>query len=189
MLLQHLHVHAQLIDRGPESLIIDSESVIVRFEFVTFLQDHSQLLFYPMQTHHPFLIHHRSVDVDRDLERHLVWNLYFPLYYFLHRIVHVYGFVDVDRLVDIHRFVNMDVDRFFDDFRGTGKFDLKGHFPLHFYDLLYNFLHNSFRTGNVLGNFDSHLYWLLNNDLSYSLFGHSSILILELLFQNRHFHL
>ncbi len=139
-----------------------------------------------MQSHHPLLINYRSVNINRHLIRNLKGNLYSLLYYFLHHflywIVHIYRLVNVDRFVHIYRLVDMNVNWLLNDFWRTGHPYLIRHFPLHFNNLLYlyNLLHNPLRTRNVLRHLDSHLYWFLNNYLSYSLFGYSSILILQL---------
>lgn len=182
MLLKDLHVQSHLINCRSKILIIYPKSMIVAFELVILSQNHTQFFFNILKPHHPFLVNYRSVNVDRDLERHFKWylnrNFDRHLDSFLNnglsRIVNINRFIDINWLVQVYWLLDFNIDWLFDDFGRT--FDLNINFFLH----LHNFLNNSLRPWNVLGHLNPNLNRLLHYNFLNHLFGHSSILILQL---------
>jgi hypothetical protein len=180
MLLQHLHIHRQLVNSRSQSLIVHPQTMIVALELVVVSQHHPQLFLDAMQAQHPLLVDDGTVDVDRDLVWHFVghWDLYLLLYDFLHWVVYIHRLVDVDWLVDVHWLLHLDVHWLLDDLWWACYLNLHRHFLLHFYDLFYD----SLRPLDVLRHLNSHLHWFLHHDLLDCFFRSSSVLVFQLFF-------
>lgn len=159
--------------------------MIVAFQFMILSQNHTQLLFDILKSHHPLLVNYRSINIDRDLERHfkryLNRNLHRHLYPFLNdglsRIVYIDWFIDINGFIQVYWLLDFNVDWLLDDF--WWAFDLNINFFLHFH----YFLNNPFWPWNILGHLNSNLNRLFNNNFFNRLFGHSPILIFQLSFQ------
>lgn len=160
--------------------------MIVAFELVIFSQNHTQLLFYILKSHHPLLVNYRSINIDRDLERHLKWylnrNLHRYLYPFLNnglsRIVYIDWFIDINGFIQVYWLLDFNIDWLLDDFWWAFDLNINFSFDLHY------FLNNSLGPWNILRHLNSNLNRLLDHNLLNRLFRHSSILIFQLSFQN-----
>ncbi len=141
-------------------------------------QHPAQLLLDSVESHHPLLVHQWSVDVDRHLVGHFIGDLYFFLYYSLYWVIDIDGLVHIDRLVEINWPFHLNIDRLLHNLRWMVLDHLIRYPLLNFHNLLNNPLGPCY----ILGHLDSYLDWLLDNDLPNGLFGHSPILILQLLF-------
>lgn len=137
-----------------------------------------------MQSHHPFLIYYRSIDIDRYFKRNLYWNFNLFLYYLLHCIINVDWFVNINRFIDIYRFFHFNINRLFNNLGWSCFNDLDWNLLFN----LYNFLYDSLRALDIFRYLNSDLYRFLYNNLFDGLFWHSSILIFQLFFKHLNLH-
>jgi len=154
--------------------------VVVRLQLTVLLQDYAELLFDGVETHHPFLVDDRAVDVDGDLEGDLDGGLDLALDDAVDGVVDIYRLVDVDQLVQVHRSLHLNIHRLLHNLRRTGDPNLIRHLLLH----LNNLLNNPLRPLDIFRHLNPHLHGFLNNDLLHRLLGHSSILVLQLFFEH-----
>jgi hypothetical protein len=95
-------------------------------------------------------------------------------------MVHVDRLVDVNWLVEVYGFLDLNINGFLYYLWGAHDFHLYGDFLLDLNDFLYYPL----RTLNVFWHLDPDLYWFLNYNLFNRLFWCSSVLVLELFLEH-----
>jgi hypothetical protein len=144
------------------------------------IKNHSQLLLDTVQSHHPFLINHRTVYIYRHFER----DLYLFLNCYLRWFVDVNRFIHIDRLLylNVDWLLYLNVDRLLNYLRGHPH--LERNFPLH----LNNLIHDPLWSWNIYRHLHSHLHRFLNHNLSHSELRYLPVFILEFFLQHQHFH-